>query len=41
VHLNVRKGDEASMKCEAKGDEPVDMFWKRSGIAIRQEDDAR
>ncbi len=41
VHMSVRKGDKANLMCEAKGDEPMDIFWKRNGIAILQEEDAR
>lgn len=39
--LNVRKGEKADLVCSAKGDEPMDITWRRNGIAIRQEEDAR
>ena len=41
VHLSVRKGEKATLVCEARGDEPMDIFWRRNGIAILQEEDAR
>ncbi len=41
VHLSVRKGEKASLVCEARGDEPMDIFWRRSGIAILDDEDAR
>lgn len=41
VRMSVRKGEKASLVCEAKGDEPMDIFWKRNGIAILEEEDAR
>ena len=41
MHLSVRKGEKASLVCEARGDEPMDIFWRRSGIAILDDEDAR
>jgi hypothetical protein len=41
VRLSARKGDKASMVCETSGDAPLDIFWKRNGIPITENEDAR
>ena len=41
VRLSVRKGERASLICEASGDQPMDISWKRNGIPISQDEDAR
>ena len=41
TRLSVRKGDKATLVCEARGDEPIDIFWKRNGIEIAEDEDAR
>lgn len=41
VRLSVRKGDKASLICEASGDHPMDIFWRRNGLPITEHEDAR
>ena len=41
VRLSVRKGERASLICEASGDQPMDISWRRNGIPISQDEDAR
>ena len=41
VRLSVRKGERASLICEANGDQPMDISWRRNGIPISQDEDAR
>ena len=41
VRLSVRKGEEASLICESTGDNPLDILWRRNGLPIQEEDDAR
>jgi hypothetical protein len=41
VRLSVRKGDRASLICEANGDQPMDITWRRNGIPLSQDEDAR
>lgn len=40
-HVSLSKGSRASLECEAYGDQPIDIFWRRNGILIKEEDDAR
>ena len=37
----MRKGDRASLICEASGDRPMDISWRRNGIPISPDEDAR
>ena len=41
MRLSVRKGDRASLICEASGDRPMDISWRRNGIPISPDEDAR
>ena len=41
VRLSVRKGDRASLICEANGDQPMEVTWRRNGIPISSDEDAR
>ena len=41
VRLSVRKGEKASLICEASGDSPMDVFWRRNGMPISENEDAR
>ena len=41
VRLSVRKGEKASLICEASGDSPMDVFWRRNGMSISENEDAR
>ena len=39
--MSVRKGDKATLVCETSGDAPLEIFWKRNGILISENEDAR
>ena len=41
VRLSVRKGEKANLICEASGDSPMDVFWRRNGMPISENEDAR
>ena len=41
VRLSVRKGEKANLICEASGDSPMDVFWRRNGMPISESEDAR
>lgn len=42
IRLNVKKGDNANLICEAFGDDPMDIDWyEEQGVNIKQGQDSR